>query len=1062
MSAKLAKINRPQLPQVYLRQRLFSLLDDAAPRPLTWISANAGAGKTVLMTSYLQARQLPDLWYRLDVRDADIATFFYYLRKAAQLAGLPQADTLPLLTTEYAGVETVFARNFFARLFIDAPRPLALVFDNYQDLPEDCSLPAILIEALQEIPPGIRVFILSRTVTPAALARWRANLRMTILDTSVLRLDPEETAGLLRLQSGSRTRINDELIETIHREANGWAVGVILLFEYINRFGTRNKVAQKQSREAVFHYFATELFKNASPEMRHFLCRTALVPQFDIEMACQLTERENVDVLLEELLRKNFFIYEQDARHLSYQYHPLFRDFLREIARHDGDQQHYNEMLGLAAGILRNSGQLEDAVDLYIEAGDWPTVAGIVVSEAGKLYSQGRVQQIDQWIMSIPEAVRQSIPWLDYWFGVCRTGFDLTVAREAFERASRGFQSQQDNIGRCLAAAGVVGTYIYEWGDFKPLDHWIDELDRLLDTHSSTLPPSVDAQARVALFTAYMYRQPDQPQLPTLAQQVYQIIERMPGDLLRLTAGSHLLLFYTWWQGDIARGGVLVKLLEPLAQSSCISPLLQITWLAIQATYAWMAGNTDECISSAERGLDIADRNGVHLWDFMLLAQASWAALTADHLSQARHYLERMAATVQPGRLLDLCHFHYQLFVEALHRDDIPAMDEHSTAALQLARDAGVPWAEGTVLPACARAQAAKGNRTLAARLLNETGTLAQGLHSDTIYYGELLARVELELPDDNNLDALQKLLEVSRQRGIVNASLWRSTSMSKICARALTEDIEVTFVRNLIKQRALLPQANVTFATWPWPIRIHTLGRFSLVKYDKSVTATGKVQKKPLELLKAIIAFGSRDVSETQLMEALWPDSEGDMARQSLKSTVHRLRKLLELDVLQWHEGKLGLDARYCWVDVWALERFLNNASGAPADDLTTLEQTVKQLDKLYPGAFLQGEEAAYALSLRERLRSKLLRLLTRMAAYFAQHNACDLAIATYKKGLEIEVLAEPFYLGIMQCQRALGHIAEALNTYEHYRRIIQHGLGVEPSPEIATLAKSLRTDKK
>jgi len=55
----------------------------------------------------------------------------------------------------------------------------------------------------------------------------------------------------------------------------------------------------------------------------------------------------------------------------------------------------------------------------------------------------------------------------------------------------------------------------------------------------------------------------------------------MPDDLLRLAAGSHLLLFYTWWQGDITRAGMLVKLLKPLAQSRRISPLLQITGLAI-------------------------------------------------------------------------------------------------------------------------------------------------------------------------------------------------------------------------------------------------------------------------------------------------------------------------------------------------------------------------------------------------------------------------------------------------------------------------------------------------
>ncbi len=287
---------------------------------------------------------------------------------------------------------------------------------------------------------------------------------------------------------------------------------------------------------------------------------------------------------------------------------------------------------------------------------------------------------------------------------------------------------------------------------------------------------------------------------------------------------------------------------------------------------------------------------------------------------------------------------------------------------------------------------------------------------------------------------------------------------MSKICAQALARDIEVAFVQALIKQRGLVPEADITFVTWPWPIRIVTLGRFSLLKHDRPVAATGKVKvpKKPLELLKAMIAFGSRDVSEAQLMEALWPDSEGDLAKQNLKSTVHRLRKLLELDVLQWHEGKLSLDARYCWVDVWALERFLNNALHVLPDELTKFEQAVKQIDKLYPGAFLQGDEAAYALSLRERLRSKLLHLLTRMAEHFARQGAYDPAIATYKKGLEIEVLAEPFYLGIMQCQQAQGHIAEALATYEHYRQIIRHGLGVEPSPEIAALAMSLRTGKK
>jgi len=48
------KITIPPLrPQMVVRKRLLGLLDDAANRPLTLISAPAGSGKTSLITSWL-------------------------------------------------------------------------------------------------------------------------------------------------------------------------------------------------------------------------------------------------------------------------------------------------------------------------------------------------------------------------------------------------------------------------------------------------------------------------------------------------------------------------------------------------------------------------------------------------------------------------------------------------------------------------------------------------------------------------------------------------------------------------------------------------------------------------------------------------------------------------------------------------------------------------------------------------------------------------------------------------------------------------------------------------
>ena len=52
----LAKLTRPKLYDALPRPRLFALLDQAAKRPIVWVCAAPGAGKTTLVASYLEAR----------------------------------------------------------------------------------------------------------------------------------------------------------------------------------------------------------------------------------------------------------------------------------------------------------------------------------------------------------------------------------------------------------------------------------------------------------------------------------------------------------------------------------------------------------------------------------------------------------------------------------------------------------------------------------------------------------------------------------------------------------------------------------------------------------------------------------------------------------------------------------------------------------------------------------------------------------------------------------------------------------------------------------------------
>jgi ATP/maltotriose-dependent transcriptional regulator MalT len=74
-----AKITKPRLVRVSLRNRLFSLLDQYRQHPATWIAGPAGSGKTTLVVSYIDAQKLSCLWYQVDSGDSDIASFFYYM-----------------------------------------------------------------------------------------------------------------------------------------------------------------------------------------------------------------------------------------------------------------------------------------------------------------------------------------------------------------------------------------------------------------------------------------------------------------------------------------------------------------------------------------------------------------------------------------------------------------------------------------------------------------------------------------------------------------------------------------------------------------------------------------------------------------------------------------------------------------------------------------------------------------------------------------------------------------------------------------------------------------------
>jgi two-component SAPR family response regulator len=287
---------------------------------------------------------------------------------------------------------------------------------------------------------------------------------------------------------------------------------------------------------------------------------------------------------------------------------------------------------------------------------------------------------------------------------------------------------------------------------------------------------------------------------------------------------------------------------------------------------------------------------------------------------------------------------------------------------------------------------------------------------------------------------------------------LWQPNVLPPLFAKALELNIESSYVRHFIRARHL-KAPSLDLKHWPWPVQIFVLGRFSILIDDQELSFKTKPPKKPLELLKCIIAHGNQGVSQNTLIYELWPDLDGDAGRNAFDLALHRLRKLfVSQDALEVQDGRLMINQTEVWVDAWSFDRLCK--------DLETEKRVTDGLSKdaqrllgLYRGHFLEGDDHAWLLACRERLNSKFTRTIGSLSQKLMSVGAWDDATTLYRKAIEFDPLIEEFHRGLMQSYQAQGKISEALAAYRHCQDMLSIVLGIQPSQQTQSVYRSLKS---
>jgi DNA-binding SARP family transcriptional activator len=502
----------------------------------------------------------------------------------------------------------------------------------------------------------------------------------------------------------------------------------------------------------------------------------------------------------------------------------------------------------------------------------------------------------------------------------------------------------------------------------------------------------------------------------------------------------------------------------PLLERPGITPLIKAWWRIQYGYYYYWLGRTKEAHRILGEALEIVEENGLGFIKSAILLHRAFFSLRMYDLKGAETSLRDIEHLLIPSRFVDRAiHVVISGMIE-LHRGNCGAATKCARHAEQLIEKSGVPIFAHMANILLIESQAEVGGWADVLGLVQEGKQRAQLLRSKLVERDICLSEAYYYLNIGEFLigtEALRAGLAINRAEGYVGCVMITPRVLSILLAHALREGIEVEHVQRIIRCTGLRPEGPDT-VNWPWPIRIFTLGQFSIIKHESPVEFSSKAPKKLIHLIKAIVALGGKDVPEHVLTELLWPDDEGDVAANSFGVNLHRLRKLLgETDAVQLHAGQVGFNPDVCWMDAWACERLMDRAQ--EAFKLGRIQEAVsltEQALRLYRGNFLHADtEAPWSLSARERLRMKFTDCVVSLGTHLEESERLDHAIEYYKKGLEADSLGEAFYQGLMRCYLKLDRRVDGLAVYRRLRELLSITLGIPPSPASQTLFEALRT---
>lgn len=1095
------RLGRRVLPRARLIERLRSFLD----QPATIICADAGCGKTTLVTDFVRSSGLRFIWYQIDRSDLDLAVFFGYLVYGIRTLYPQFGDGVLGLISETESLTSTgqLVDALVNEINEQIDEKIVIVLDDYHYVDSSEPIAAAVDRLIQYAPDVLHIVIATRSMPNLSVTRLRSKGLVGMLGRQELSFTEQEVKLLFeQIASG---QLGPDLVNQFYQRTNGWATGVQLIAQAVEHLAENNDhpgesaflEVLKYSEEEIFDYFAEEVLQYETPETQDALLRLSLFGRIDHAAASCVLPVERAYPLLESLQRSNLFISQVEGGDADeYSLHPMFRRFLRRRLKAKIGETGMRELGRQYADHLMTLGKWQKAGLMYAEARDKEAMARILVERGRELLDAGLFEIVKRGYDAVggpASRLHPEIPRLRA--HIARTEGDLELAERLFSKAAAGAR-EIDNT-RCEASSlhGLASVYIQRGEHARAFrlasealakapaeelslrarcEHTIGNCQFLSSVTSGQFDEAIKTWRRAAKLA----RQAGRENLArTISHNIGMpyaftgdfgrarewFLQLVDKEAARVPLPQHALAYCNLARADFATAD-LDSCERRIEKALEVCRLFNLTLERAEAheilgnlhRERGQPGLAREHYLQAEDSYRDA---GIQLESRELPDEQVRLLLAEKNLSKARGWAEELLEKrTRFGHAFPLARAQMLLGQALLESAAGDPRELLGTALNQFKACRANTWAAGAHF-LLARAEAAAGNQDAAAAHMNDALRIARAFSSTQLVRSALerapeLVRLALargiEADYLNELGIQSELAGDNEEtiRGSDEATIAASPARpvsSPVAAAALgTAERELDLTINMLGPVEVLREQGRRLAPDAW-----TLSR-------------------ALRILCFIASHHNHRATKDAIVEAFWPDSRVEDIDKNFWPTISYIRRALNSNqevrknFIRYRESAYYFSPEFNYLlDNEEFERLIALAHERRREgDWEGFATRSRQATELYRGDFLEEIYDNWVREPRAYYQSLYFTTLKELADHHSRAGEYEQSVACAKMILNRDSYREDVHRHLMDSYARLGNRAALREQFDNLKTLLREELGVDPLPETVMTYKRLMND--